>query len=770
MPITTSVITFFALCCAGAGAEPYKGASDHCLLATSQFLGRRNLASEPPATPDALQVGDAIRLKSHTGNYVGVNGGDVKALRKRQPQHEKFFIEKQAPPSDGDMTIRSGDAIYLWAHDWNHTVTVEGVTVHAKWAHMGSWESLVIMKKGSEGPIFANDVVYLRAHTGKYITVVGRRAEVNEVNAKGKGMRNWMSFVVESDVGTDRPQQGQPATTTTTTTTPKATTTTTTTTTTITTTTTTTTTTTVTTTRDGTDWTQEEALIVMAKLYQVMGDPTAAKTQLLRTNGQYDCHTGFEDTGEAQPCNGKNGNAGTATNDVRPTAAKFVRLGFHDCIKYVDGTGGCDGCLRFYDQFMKYNDLASGNKRNMRRSDPVSGSNNGLAMAADILELIYTSAGFPWGSPTLQPSLKSRGRTRADLWAFAALVATDFAMGENNKACRGEGVCGHLYNEINTTFPCEIKPKRNLRFRTGRPDCPESSKPRPVDGFVKTEVFELPQGHKYRAYETEKDEDQPNPSGNSAMLADYMKRVFDFDKKETVAIMGAHSLGEMHGEVALFKYDWQRNQVNFLNNNFYRMIAAMPSKYIASCHPFRASGGPNGALAETQFLVRPIRKSESAGPYFWFHAYRRCPDCIKNEKDEWVNVDQRGSGKFRSAACCMCHEKPKEEIPEECVQQVTRDETMLPTDISVISKFEVDEHGVPSGCPGFPSQWNRANIVEQAKGEGKHGINFYNVEPKCPDNDLRDCPTCPTMAGIARRYANKQNEWADDFYDAWEKC
>ena len=30
---------------------------------------------------------------------------------------------------------------------------------------------------------------------------------------------------------------------------------------------------------------------------------------------------------------------------VRPSAPKIVRLAFHDCLKYDDGTGGCDGCL-----------------------------------------------------------------------------------------------------------------------------------------------------------------------------------------------------------------------------------------------------------------------------------------------------------------------------------------------------------------------------------------------------------------------------------------
>ena len=29
----------------------------------------------------------------------------------------------------------------------------------------------------------------------------------------------------------------------------------------------------------------------------------------------------------------------------RVTENTFIRLGFHDCLRYEDGSGGCDGCL-----------------------------------------------------------------------------------------------------------------------------------------------------------------------------------------------------------------------------------------------------------------------------------------------------------------------------------------------------------------------------------------------------------------------------------------
>ena len=41
------------------------------------------------------------------------------------------------------------------------------------------------------------------------------------------------------------------------------------------------------------------------------------------------------------------------------SAAKVLRLTFHDCLKYTDGTGGCDGCLN-WDGMDKMNEVPRG--------------------------------------------------------------------------------------------------------------------------------------------------------------------------------------------------------------------------------------------------------------------------------------------------------------------------------------------------------------------------------------------------------------------------
>jgi len=527
----------------------------------------------------------------------------------------------------------------------------------------------------------------------------------------------------------------------------------------------------------GAQWTQEEALIVMAKLHQILKTPSSTASMLDITIGQYDCVTGFDDQ-RPQPCNGENGNDdGTANTDF-PSAAKLLRLGFHDCTKYTDGSGGCDGCLKFYDQFRKYNDLSSGDKRQMSRADALKGTNNGLAMTADALECIYVDAGCPPRAPMLNQSLKDSGKSRADLWAFATLVGMDWAMATNNQACRGESTCGHVYTKTpNMPFSCEIRPSRFPKFKTGRRDCPAETQPTPNrNGFVKTMSWELRRGHRYRPYETTKDEQQPNPHGNAYDMRRYFRSAFGFNVREVVAIMGGHSLGDMHGPVSLFKYQWQFKQNRHLNNNYYRLLLNKPTFFVGMCdNPyFKVTGGPGGAPAQTYWAVRPIRKSVSGGPYMWFHMYRRCPACYHDESNSWVNVETEGSAVFRSTACCECNSQQEDQVAEGCVEDVAKDEIMMPVDMAMLVQFNRDDYGVPYGCKGFPSNWNRSNIVEQATGQQRHNLDFYKTVPDCAENTVTDFadrhnPNALSMADWVHIYAEDQNRWADDFYTVLEK-
>ena len=54
---------------------------------------------------------------------------------------------------------------------------------------------------------------------------------------------------------------------------------------------------------------------------------------------------------------------------------------------------------------------------------------------AEFLELIYTTVDWPLKEPSLNVSLRQSGKSRADLWQLAGLVALEQAVERANRAC-----------------------------------------------------------------------------------------------------------------------------------------------------------------------------------------------------------------------------------------------------------------------------------------------------------------------------------------------
>ena len=120
----------------------------------------------------------------------------------------------------------------------------------------------------------------------------------------------------------------------------------------------------------------------------------------------------------------------------------MLRLGFHDCLKY-DGVldegeiNGCDGCLEATGMGVDMLIDFGAEKGNKKGQNVNVTNNNGLTFTVEILEEIYTNPNFPKGTPALDVSMKDSGKSRADLWAFAALLAPQVGIDFNNKACAG---------------------------------------------------------------------------------------------------------------------------------------------------------------------------------------------------------------------------------------------------------------------------------------------------------------------------------------------
>ena len=149
-------------------------------------------------------------------------------------------------------------------------------------------------------------------------------------------------------------------------------------------------------------------------------------------------------------------------------AATYLRLGFHDCVPNGEA-GGCDGCVNL--------------------SNP---ANKGLRVAVDALTPIVAE---------LEDDCL--GVSRADLWAFAALVAADVS--QNNL----------IFSDT---------------FKVGRENCET------VGTCINDENSCATNG-------PDQTSDHPSNDFTTHQLIAFMNAHFGFDARETVALMGVHTLG-----------------------------------------------------------------------------------------------------------------------------------------------------------------------------------------------------------------------------------
>merc|ERR1719356_501474 len=118
----------------------------------------------------------------------------------------------------------------------------------------------------------------------------------------------------------------------------------------------------------------------------------------------------------------------------------------------------------------------------------------------------------------------------------------------NNWACDepdeisqlGWGHCAPRLGENDCKFAVPV-----FSFQTGRKDCIATGSP---------------------GFKTNQTESHPDPHWNGKKVVDFMQRDFGFSGQETVAIMGAHTIGIFHASVSLFRYTWKTASQNLFNN------------------------------------------------------------------------------------------------------------------------------------------------------------------------------------------------------------
>jgi len=583
-------------------------------------------------------------------------------------------------------------------------------------------------------------------------------------------------------------------------------------------------------------WTEHEALIVMAKIRKMIKDVNRLSRALQE---KWECFAPAPDSTpdhpKTVPCTNYVNRHGPLFRGAIPSFPMLLRFGFHQCLRYADGTGGCNGRLSLSGAFNRYIEESSrfscrdeGKCRPSEGNGTWTGFNAGLAMLADMLELIYTDPVFPGGTPIFGQaaefpegrSLKDTGKSRADLWAFAALVGAHEGLQASNFACDN----GNSIYNVMPVVPCKMTFDTPLRFFSGRKDSLEDTRPAWTCSSFCTEDLgesttwiqnpeckvetgavmpcrldqrcqhEQCKGcdmcqpsqdgmHRPRVYESMQKESFPSTWFNGSMISDFFAKDFGFSKRETVAIMGAHSYGTVHGEVSGgFRYDWTHKQTDQLNNMYYRLISLMPSKHFerfqSMGHRLKdvmVTGGVNGSMARTFAYLHEDGKEQGGGHFQWFHGYERCPVCadgllVDRHLSKWG--PDFGKWEIRPSPCCeLCRKATKavrtgntrnsggiwtydiEGLDDEekklfsearCLQNTSVHETFLTVDFALHRKINVE---VPSGRP----------------------LNCGIGRRDCPVNDLKDINDELPMHEIVEQYATEPSLWANEFMRALEK-
>ena len=271
-----------------------------------------------------------------------------------------------------------------------------------------------------------------------------------------------------------------------------------------------------------------------------------------------------------------------------PKPSLLIQLAFHDCLKYEDGTGGCDGCINW--KGVGYRSPRDHLRKRKKHPEWIGAwpkdkktTNNKLQLSARSLELIYTLTNWPPGARSLESSLWESGKSRADLWQFAGNVALERVINNTAESCHrgydnGKANPERQINAIEGRDKCEMKLERQIPFRTGRVDCiPDES--------LKWTPF---------AFEATKTEKHSNPHGSANQILKDLKEDFNFTARDTISIMALHGLSAGINDEQSTKYSWIGG-FNRTFSNIYHKYLNGKTYWRGSTDQFGDNGDTNNA-------------------------------------------------------------------------------------------------------------------------------------------------------------------------------
>ena len=244
-----------------------------------------------------------------------------------------------------------------------------------------------------------------------------------------------------------------------------------------------------------------------------------------------------------------------------PKPSLLIQLAFHDCLKYANDTGGgpngCDGCINWHG--IGYRGPTIIEQVPRKRPEWVGAwpkfketTNNKLQLSVRSLELIYTLTDWPPKSKALVESLRESGKSRADLWQFAANIALEKTVNTTNAYCHmpkvptknmgEESTAEWMLSAIEGENTCEMRLETPIPFRSGRIDCIPDENP---------EVKWTPY-----PFEATKKEKHSSAYDTGANIIKNLKEDFDFTAHETISLMALHGLSGGRNFEQFTKYHW----------------------------------------------------------------------------------------------------------------------------------------------------------------------------------------------------------------------
>ena len=253
-------------------------------------------------------------------------------------------------------------------------------------------------------------------------------------------------------------------------------------------------------------------------------------------------------------------------------------------------------------------------------------------------------------------------------------------------------------------------------FKTGRSDCISHSK-----DAKKQYLAPLP-------------ENSPEAVANGSQTAEYFKENFDFTPRESLALMGAHTIGKFSTFHTHIDYAWVRARGGMrhrvLNNEYYKTLTAEQGHVKDGYCVGKLDGSP--ATKEWHVFANMFERTwpqnipgedwqKRHRRFLWHHEVTRGPNCKAADEDSiptgmktpWIE-DGKPKGSFGKIVqaikekavangfesgyeyCCDLQSKGLND--EICNQPVQNRIRHLSSDVGFYYQFDFDQEGLPTGC------------------------------------------------------------------------